>query len=73
MNDSVIQFLKRNGFRQKGVLENVLTNDKCEVRLYDAQYEVEDQNGVMYSDNLNIYWLIGVLTYRGYMKKEYKN
>lgn len=73
MNDSVIQFLKRNEFRQKGVLENVLTNDKCEVRIYDAQYEVEDEHGTMYSDNLNIYWLIGVLTYRGFMNKEYKN
>lgn len=73
MNDSVIQFLKRNGFRQKGVLENVLVNDKCEVRLYEAQYEIEDELGVMYSDNLNIYWLIGALTYRGFMKKEYKN
>jgi hypothetical protein len=73
MGHPAIEFLKRNGFRQKGVLENVLTNDKCEVRIYDAQYEIEDERGVLYSDNLNIYWLIGALTYRGFMNKEYKN
>jgi len=73
MGHPTIDFLKRNGFRQKGELPNVLINDKCEVRIYDAQYEVESPEGVMYSTTLSIYWLIGLLTHRGYIQKEYKN
>jgi hypothetical protein len=77
MND-VEKFLLLNGFKKtdnKGIYRG--KNKKCRVIIHDDYYEVfydieNDKTGSMYSTDLNIYWLIGVLTYHGLMDKKYK-
>ena len=67
----LIKFLVANGFKK--VEKNSYANDKCNVVITKNFYEVSNNDGeTMYSNNLNIYWLIGVLTYYGYMNKNYK-
>ena len=67
----VIRFLKNNGFKR--VEKNSYANDKCKVEFVEEQYEVSDNEGcAMTSIGLNIYWLVGVLTYYGYIDKNYK-
>lgn len=67
----VIEFLEANNFKQ--IKHNVFTNHKADVAFLEEGYEVVDsKNGqTMYSTTLNIYWLIGMLTYYGYMDKNY--
>ncbi len=68
----VINFLVKNGFTKKK--KNEYKNKYCKVIINEKHgiYELVDNNdGVMFSHNLNIYWLIGVLTYRGFMSKNY--
>jgi hypothetical protein len=70
----IIMFLETNGFKQ--VNDYTWENDKCTVQLLDFQYIVTDKTpdpGTMFSDNLSIYWLIGVLTYRNLMDRNYKD
>jgi len=67
---SVIDFLNKNGFKK--IEKNSYANNKCNVVINKLGYEVANNNGdAFYSSNLNIYWLIGILTYYGYMKKDY--
>lgn len=54
-------------------------NEMCSVKICDDSptaslyFAVADNDGMaMYSQNINIYWLIGVLTYQGYIDKNYK-
>jgi len=70
MNE-VIGFLKRNGFER--MEKNSYANDKCNVTFEEyGYYGVSDNEGnTMYSTNLEIYWLIGVLTYYDYIPKNY--
>lgn len=69
---SVIDFLKRNGFKR--MEKNSYANEMCNVVIQKDHYEVADnEGGTMYSQNLQIYWLIGMLTYRGLMSKDYIN
>lgn len=66
----VVQFLKRNGFEKTE--PNSYANNMCNIVITDVVYEVADsEGGIMYSNDLNIYWLIGVLTYYGYINKNY--
>ena len=68
----IIAFLKRNGFKR--MEKNSYANELCNVVFQEDGYEVSDNEGnSMYSGDVNIYWLIGVLTYYGYMDKEYSN
>ncbi len=68
---AVIAFLKRNGFKRMEM--GSYANENCNVVITSNNYEVANNNGdTMYSDNHNIYWLIGVLTYYNYMDKQYK-
>lgn len=70
MNE-VIRFLKNNGFKK--IEPKSYVNDKCNVIIDINGYWVANNNGdTMYSDNFNIYWLIGVLTYYNYIDKNYK-
>ena len=55
------------------------SNDKCDVFIHPEYYEVviydisiDIISGSIYSSNLEIYWLIGVLTYYNLMDKNYK-
>lgn len=64
-------FLLKNGFKQDE--PNHYVNEVCSVLIEDDHYAVANANGdAMYSNGLNIYWLIGVLTYYGYIWKHYK-
>ena len=50
-----------------------MANDRCNVVFETDHYAVANNQGdVMYSEDMNIYWLIGMLTYHGYMDKNYK-
>jgi len=67
-------FLKHSGFDQTS--ENSFTNSKCKVTIIgnntaSAHYEVKTEEGSMYSNDINIYWLIGVLTYYNYIDRNY--
>lgn len=68
---AVINFLKQNGFE---LIElGSYANNKCNVVITPDNYEVANSNGdAMYSKDHNIYWLIGVLTYYGFIPKEYE-
>lgn len=70
--DDVIAFLEKNGF--ECTVKNIYVNDRCTVVFQGyGGYAVSDNQGnTMYSHDINIYWLIGVLTYYGYMDKNYK-
>lgn len=66
-----IPFLKKNGFKR--MERNSYANDRCNVVIHSEYYAVSDNKGnAMYSANLNIYWLIGVLTYYGHINKDYE-
>jgi len=69
--DDIGKFLEANGFYKRG--DNMFENAHCHVTILNDCYEITDyeDDGIMYSRDLNIYWLIGMLTYYGYMKKEY--
>ena len=70
-------FLFKNGFEQDPDNINIVKNDKCEITIYANYYdihgyfsEIEDFGSVS-SKDLNIYWLIGILTYDSFMDKNY--
>ena len=66
----VIEFLKKNGFER--MEPSSYANDRCNVVFGEHYYEVADSEGnVSYSKDENIYWLIGYLTYYGFMDKNY--
>ena len=65
----VERFLKLNGFT-KG--KQCFYNDMCCVVIHKDHYEIDRLDGRVYSDNLSIYWLIGVLTYYNLIDKNYK-
>lgn len=68
---TVVSFLKENGF--KTMERNSYANNKCNIVITPDNYEVANNNGdTMYSRDLNIYWLIGVLTYYGFIPKDYE-
>jgi hypothetical protein len=63
-------FLLKNGFTEYG--DNGYKNQSCTITIIDDTYHVKNTTGdTMYSKDLNLYWLIGVLTYYGFMKKDY--
>ena len=67
----IIDFLKLNGFKK--IEEKSYSNELCNVVFEDCGYAVANNKGeTMYSFDFNIYWLIGVLTYYGYIDKNYK-
>jgi len=70
----VIGFLEKNGFSKMET--NSYANDLCNVRFMKDEggeyYAVADNNGwAVYSPNLNIYWLIGYLTWYDFIPKNY--
>jgi len=69
--DDLGRFLENNSFYKLG--HNVYDSAHCCVTIWDDYIEILDykENGTMHSNDLNIYWLIGVLTYNGWMRKEY--
>lgn len=65
-------FLILNGFQNLATDRPSYGNDLCNVIIEKDHYVVAGIEGNMYSIDLQIYWLIGVLTYYGYMNKNYK-
>lgn len=72
----VEDFLIANGFRNVGTdyLENDHVRIFCWNEKEPAHYEIYDKrvDGSIHSCDLNIYWLIGYLTWNGYMPMTYK-
>jgi hypothetical protein len=73
----VEKFLIANGLTK--LAPGSLANNVAGVNIYTTHYEVTFFNeptagttGTMYSHNLSIYWLIGVLTYYNVIDKNYK-
>lgn len=66
------QFLEANGFKE--VKPNTYKNNACEVFISLHRYIITDRNGdVMLSDDFNMYWLVGILTWHGFIDKNYKS
>lgn len=70
-------FLEKNGFVK--VVPETWANKKCFVKVLDiSSYSIRIlgdtfwNDKYLYSQDLNIYWLIGVLTYYGLIDKNYK-
>ena len=71
MKQPVIDFLIANEFERMEL--NRYVNHSCNVTYRGGHYVVSNNDGwAMYSKDENIYWLIGVLTYYGYIDKNYK-
>lgn len=75
----VVEFLRRNGFIEKVPTfdgPTILYTKTCEVSInektYSIDYRLHGGLYTAYSDNLNIYWLIGFLTYNNLMSRDYK-
>ncbi len=69
----VIDFLKRNGFKEVPGKRKIYSNGKCKVViLYNCYEIINKKNDSFYSEGLSIYWLIGVLTFYNFIKKDYK-
>lgn len=65
-------FLLSNGFIKTA--ENKFKTRDCEVIIHADIYQVKflnEQTGSMYSNDKNIYWLIGLLTYNELIDKNY--
>lgn len=67
--NKIIEFLKKNGF--KSGHKNVYYNGKCTVVITLIDFEVYHNGYYISSPNLEIYWLIGYLTYNGLIDKNY--
>ena len=68
--DAVKELLVKNGFSK--IESNHYVNYMCEVKIFKNHYHIlENSKSSIYSDNLNIYWLIGYLTYYDLMDKNY--
>ena len=72
----VIDFLEKNGFKQdsygtwiNGVCAIIINEKHYAIGTYDNNF---GEDGFMFSTDLNIYWLIGVLTYYNLIEKDYK-
>ena len=78
----IIDFLTLNGFTYTKDDKHNFTNSKCHIIVhidesdYDgglvSYYTVQTSEYFTHSPDLQIYWLIGYLTYYGYMDKDYK-
>lgn len=71
--ENVKKFLELNKF-EKGKVghDNEYSNPQCKIIIHDDYYEVVMlDTAAMYSTDLNIYWLIGVLTYYDLMPQFY--
>jgi hypothetical protein len=67
----IYNFLTKNGFHL--VENNIYKNRKCKIIIHSDCYEVKLKfKYSAHSDNLNIYWLIGYLTYYNLIDKDYK-
>ena len=66
----IIDFLLANGFIK--AYKNEYINLICSVKIKPGRFIIGDSKGETHTKDLNIYYLIGFLTYHGYIKKDYK-
>lgn len=74
---NVGDILVRNGFTNINMKEHVYVNDTCTIKIIidnenmkNSCYSItNNEDETMYSTNLNIYWLVGVLIYYNHIKK----
>ena len=74
------EFLLKNGFSETDRNNEFTKDDNVEVVICEKWYEIHSSVfnpddkiwGCIYSPDLNIYWLIGVLTYYKLIDKDYK-
>ncbi len=71
----IIKFLTDNGFKQ--LSDNSFTNNECQVDILESSYycvnfKDDTEECSMYSQTLNIYWLVGVLTWYNLIDKNFK-
>lgn len=72
-----IKLLKLNGFKK--IKKDIYSNGKCNIKI-NTPYEfnkynytiIDKQGNSMITENMNIYWLIGFLTYYRYIDRNYK-
>ena len=65
-------FLLKNGFKQVSHSVREFKNDKCSIYIEGDDYiSIEYDEDTYYVDSLNLYHLIGFLTYQGLMDKNY--
>lgn len=70
--DQIIKFLELNGLEYKN---GSWENDKCIVTIQDDHYHLTFKDSLewnMFSNDLNIYWLVGVLTWYDLIDKNFK-
>jgi len=71
--ETVVNFLINNGFKKDPHDSNTFINKHCNITLTGYCYDIVTNDGdFISSDDYNIYWLIGYLTYYGYINKNYK-
>ena len=74
---AVVEFLRVNGFVGLDGVDGVFANSKCTVTVMETnKYQVSwvDENNKgrsIDSDDLNLYWLIGALTYYNLIQKDW--
>jgi len=66
---TINQFLIKNDFK---IVGNTAINDKCKIIIHSKYYELTYYDKKLFSLDLNIYWLIGVLTYNKLINKNYE-
>jgi len=70
------KFLELNGFAKQvntqQLVADIFRKNDNYVFVYDSYYTIRNYEGDVSSDNLNIYWLIGYLTYYNIIDKNYK-
>ena len=71
MKRLIIAWLKRNGFQKMEA--NSYANDVCDVVLLGKSVAIADNNGNAQYGEMDIDWVIGNLTRRGFIDKNYKN
>ena len=67
-NSNIESFLLKNGFKKKKFYYG---NNNCSVMIYENQIIIEFNHTTL-ANKLDIYWLIGILTYHNLINKNYK-
>lgn len=77
--DKVKEFLENNGFERDEHEPSIYRGKKCNVRIFHSYFTIASRDwpdtkdlGFLHSKDLNIFWLVGALTWHGLIDKDYK-
>ena len=76
--EEIKEFLIKNGFKVDSIKHNIFYNNNCTVIIDGFHYEIQWKDKAfidiveMVLMDLNIYWLVGVLTWYDLIDKDYK-